>query len=251
MVVRELVTSLKNRWKRLRYQPILVYVFHHVSEVRNPLIAAESDWTQTEQFKRTIIQLQKDYSFISMEEAWRKLNYDRFRFRKYAVLTADDGYRSVLDILPWLEQQGVPITFFVNTRYLDKRSWGKVNEDVARKYKPDVDMLSEVCPDLFMSEEDLFALDSPLVSVGLHGHEHLDATKLSEAAFRENLEKCINKLSSHKGFVPFYAFTWGRHNALTDGIVREMGLVPVLVNGMKNNNGTDYVNRICIDRKKI
>lgn len=249
--MRELVTSLKNRWKRLRCQPIQVYVFHHVSEVRNPLIAAESDWTQTEQFKRNIIQLQKGCSFISLEEAWRKLNHDRFRFHKYAVLTADDGYRSVLDILPWLEQQGVPITLFVNTKYLDKRSWGKVNEDVARKYKPDVNMFSEVCPDLFLSKEELFALDSPLISVGLHGHEHLDATKLSNAAFHDNLETCKNMLSSHKRFVPFYAYTWGRHNIVTDRIVREKNLVPVLVNGMKNDDNSDHINRFCIDGKTL
>lgn len=243
--------NLKKKWKRLWNKPIQVFVFHHVSEERNPLIAAQSDWTQLEQFKNNICQIQKEFRFISMEEAWHRLQHDRCRFRKFAVLTADDGYRSILDILPWLEQQGVPITFFVNTKYLDKRSWGEVNEDVARKHNPSVDMLSEVCPDLFMSKEELFALDSPLISVGLHGHEHLDATKLSEVAFCENLERCKNILSSHKGFVPFYAYTWGHHNAMTDKIVREKGLVPVLVNAMKNYNGTDYINRICMDGMKI
>lgn len=243
--------KLHRIWIRQRLKPISVFVFHHVSEVRNPLVSAKSDWTQTEQFKRNICQLQKEYSFISLEEAWRRLSHDRFRLRKFAVLTADDGYRSLLSILPWLEQQGVPITIFVNTKYLDKKSWGKVNEEVARKNKPDIDMLSEVCPDLFLSEEELFALDSPLVSVGMHGHEHLDAAKQSEDEFRKNVIECLNILSVHKRFVPFYAYTWGHHNTVTDRIIGEKNLVAVLVNGMKNDNNTDHINRFCIDGKTL
>lgn len=246
-----LVIRLRRRWQHFWLQPISVFVFHHVSEVRNPLVSAESDWTSTEQFKKNICRLRKEFCFIPLEEAWHRLNSDRLRCRKFAVLTADDGYHSLLDVLPWLEQQNVPITLFVNTRYLDKRSWGKVNENVARKHKPDVDMLSEVCPDLFLSEEELFKLDSPLISVGLHGHEHLNAARQSEDEFRENVEKCKNMLSTHPRFVPFYAYTWGRHSTATDRIVREMDLVPVLVNEMKNNNSTNFINRICIDGKVI
>lgn len=232
-------------------KPVSVFLFHHVSEVRNPLISATCDWTQIEQFKKNICLLKKEYDFISLEEAWWRLNHDRFRFRKFAVLTADDGYRSLLDILPWLEQEGVPITIFVNTKYLDKKSWGEVNEEVARGYKPDVDMLSEVCPNLFLSNEELFSMDSPLVSIGMHGHEHLNATKQSEDEFRDNVEKCKAILSNHKKYVPFYAYAWGRHDVKTDRIVREMGLIPVLANGMKNDNDPDYINRFCIDGKTL
>ena len=128
-----LYQKVHHYWIRLRLKPVSVFLFHHVSEIRNPLVSAKSDWTQTEQFKKNICQLQKEYRFISLEEAWRKLNRDTIRLRKFAVLTADDGYHSLLDILPWLEQQGVPITIFVNTRYLDKKSWGEVNEEVARE----------------------------------------------------------------------------------------------------------------------
>ena len=242
---------LKKKWKRLWNKPIQVFVFHHVSEERNPLIAAQSDWTQLEQFKKNICQLQKEFCFISLEEAWHRLQHDRCRFREFAVLTADDGYRSILGVLPWLEQHGVPITIFVNTKYLDKKSWGKVNEDVARKHKPDVDMLSEVCPELFLSKEELFALDSPLISVGMHGHEHLNAVRQSEEEFCENVEKCKSMLSSHKRFVPFYAYTWGRHNAKTDKILKEKGMVPVTTAGNNNYHDQEFIDRICIDGKNM
>lgn len=242
---------LNRWWKRLWLKPIHVFLFHHVSEEYNPLIAAKSDWTSTEQFKKNINQLQKDFGFISLEKAWKRLNHDRFRLRKYAVLTADDGYRSILEVLPWLERQGVPITIFVNTKYLDKKSWGEVNEEVAKEFDPNVDMLSEVCPDLFMSQDELFALDSPMISIGLHGHEHLEATKQSEKEFRDNVEICKQIISKHSGFVPFFAFPWGNHDEMTDRIVREMNLVPVLVNGMKNDNKTECINRFCIDGKHI
>lgn len=251
MKSKSLYQKLHHYWIRLRLKPVSVFLFHHVSEVRNPLISATCDWTQIEQFKKNICLLKKEYDFISLEEAWWRLNHDRFRFRKFAVLTADDGYRSLLDILPWLEQQGVPITIFVNTKYLDKKSWGEVNEEVAREYKPNVDMMLEVCPDLFLSKDELFAIDSPLVSVGMHGHEHLDATKQSDKEFCEHLETSKRILSTHERFVPFYAYAWGRHNAVTDKTVREKNLVPVLVNGMKNDNNTDYIDRLCIDGKAL
>lgn len=251
MTLGKLTKKLCPKVRNLFVKPIRVFCFHQVSEIYNPLTMWKCDWTQLDQFKENILRLNNKYVFISLQEACEKLKHKRFRFRKYAVLTADDGYKSILNVLPWLEEKKIPIALFINTKYLDKHSWCTINEEQAVRTKSDVDMLSEVCPDLFMSKEELFALDSHLISVGLHGHEHLDATKQSEDEFRENLEKCRSILSSHKGFVPFHAYTWGHHNAKTDRVVREMGFIPVLVNGMNNYNKTDYIDRICIDGKTI
>ena len=237
--------------KRRYLRPISVFVFHSVSDEYNPLLWWQCDWTQTEQFKRNILKLKEQYEFIFLSEAWDKLRQDRLRFRKYAVLTADDGYRSVLNVLPWLEEQKIPITIFVNTRYLDKHSWSVINEELARKTKPDVDMLVEVCPDLYLSKEELFKLDSPWVAIGMHGHEHVDATIQSEEEFCENVERCKDLVSSHPRYIPYYAYTWGHHNNVTDRILREKDLIPVLVNGMKNYDNAESVNRICIDRRTM
>lgn len=232
-----------------RLSPISVFVVHSVSDEYNPLLWWDCDWTSTEQFKQGILRLKKEYTFISLPEAYEKIKNDKFRFRKYAVLTADDGYRSILNVLPWLEEQKVPITLFVNTKYLDKKSWSAINEEQAKRANPEVDMLSEVCPELYLSLDELFGLTSPMVTVGMHGHEHLDATKQSGTEFRENVVRCKDVVSTHPRFIPYYAYTWGKHNEMTDEILMDMGLIPVLVNGASNFDNDSFVNRICIDGK--
>ena len=232
-------------------KPIRVFCFHQVSDEYNPLTTWKCDWTQTVVFKRNIDILKKKYTFISLPEVTKRLQYDRFRFKHYAALTADDGYQSLLNVIPWLEEQKIPVTLFINTRYLDKMSWSEINEEQARRTKPDVDMLKDVSPYLYLSKDELFSLTSPLVTVGMHGHEHLDAVRLTENDFRKNVERCLGILSQHSGYVPFYAYTWGHHNSCTDMILYENNLMPVLVGGGKNCNDTQYIDRICIDGKKL
>ena len=86
---------------RLRLHPIRVFVFHQVSDVFEPDTMWECDWTETEAFKRSLSALTKKYTFISLDEVKEHLANDRFRFKDYAALTADDGWASLKNILPW------------------------------------------------------------------------------------------------------------------------------------------------------
>jgi len=211
----------------------------------------ECDWTQTEQFKRIIQYLKEQgYTFISLSEAQEKLRHDWFRRKKYAVLTADDGYKSILNILPWLAEQHIPLTLFVNTKYLDGKSWSEINEEQARRAKPDVDMLKEVCPNLYLSIEELKKVATmPNVTIGLHGHEHLDATQQSLKDFKKNVRLCQDAIKDVPHVVPYFAYTWGRHNKATDNALKEMGLTTILVNGTKNYKNVKYIDRLAIDGK--
>ena len=251
MRLRRLILKMYQRVRNVFIKPIRVFCFHQVSAKYNPLTMWECDWTQLDQFKEGILQMKKRYRFISLQEAHEKLKHNLFRFRKYAVLTSDDGYRSILNVLSWLEEQKIPITLFINSRYLDGQTWSGINEKQAKNTKADVDMLNDVCPHLYLSKAELFALGSHLVSIGLHGHEHIDATKQTEETFRENVNNCKNYLSSHPRYVPYFAYTWGKHTVVTDRILNEMNLVPVLVNGKMNFKNEGVINRICIDRKVI
>lgn len=233
---------------KLRLQPIRVFCFHHVSDTYDASYMWEEDWTQTEQFKRSIVELKRrGYEFISLADAHQKLKHDLVRCKKFAVLTADDGYKSILSILPWLEEQQIPITLFINTKYLDGKSWSAINEEQARQAKPDVDMLTEVCPDLYMSKEELFELTSSLISIGMHGHEHLDATKQTREEFTANVIECQNVLNKHPRYIPYFAYPWGRHSKETDTILADMNIIPVLIEGKKNYNNSEYIDRIGID----
>ena len=247
LMSKNIIHKIRRKWMKLRLQPIRVFCLHHVSDGYNPLTMWECDWTPTEQFKQNILQLKKQYSFISLNEAHEKLRHDWFRRKKYAVLTADDGYKSILNILPWLEQQQIPISLFINTKYLDKKSWSAINEEQAKRAKQNVDMLTEVCPDLYISKEELFALTSPLISIGIHGHEHVDATKQTIEGFRDNVEQCRKILKQHARYVPFFAYTWGHHTIETDEVLKLNGLIPVMTNEMKNYNNNTYIDRECLD----
>ena len=232
-------------------QPIRVYVFHTTGETYNPLIAWKCDWTHVDLLKKNIETLQSTYEFISLNEAYGKLKNDWFRFKKYAVLTSDDGYLALQHVLPWLERKCIPITLFVNPAYMDKKSWSRLNEEQSRRIKPDVDMLTEVCPDLYLSESQIWDLQSDNVSIGMHGWEHNDANLLSKKEFEYNVDRCVEVLSKHPRYVPFYAYTWGHHNSVTDKVIEDKGIVPVLVNGCVNRKYNGFVDRICIDGKRL
>ena len=93
----------------------------------------------------------------------------------------------------------------------------------------------------------MFQLNSPLLTVSLHGYEHLDATKESEIEFAENVLACQEILSSHPCYRPYFAYPWGNHNSETDIIVRDMGMIPVIVDGKMNYHGSEVIHRECID----
>lgn len=238
---------------KLRLRPIRVFCFHHVSDEYDPLTMWECDWTQTDVFKKNILSLKKSgHEFISLVEAQEKFKHDWFRTQKYAVLTVDDGYKSILNILFWLEEQKIPITLFINTKYLDGQSWSEINEEQAKRAKPDVDMLQDVCPSLYLSMDELEEIAiSPYVTIGMHGHEHLDATKQTIEDFRKNVEQCKDVLQNIPHVIPYFAYAWGKHNAETDKVLKDMGLIPVLVNGTKNYSYEGYIDRMAIDGKQL
>ena len=251
--IQTFVHRLRRRLLHLRLQPIRVFCFHHVSDEYDPLTMWEEDWTQTDVLKKNMLSLKESgVEFISLTEAHRRLEHDWFRINKYAVLTADDGYKSLLNIQPWLEEQKIPITLFINTKYLDDQSWSEINEEQARRVKPDVDMLNDVCPNLYLNVEELKLMaTSPYVTIGMHGHEHLDATTQLLEDFKKNVQQCQEALQNVPHVIPYFAYAWGKHNAKTDNILMEMNLIPVLVNGTKNYNNSEYIDRLAIDGKSL
>ena len=64
----------------------------------------------------------------------------------------------------------------------------------------------------YILKEDLWNLRSPMISIGMHGYEHNDATQMSKEDFSDSVEKCMDLLGSHPHFIPFYAYTWGNYS---------------------------------------
>lgn len=165
------------------------------------------------------------YEFISLSEAHKHLKNNFVRIKKYAVLTFDDGYKTLLEVLPWLEEQNIPATLFINGKYIDGKSY------------------RETPKEQYLAYDELFAKTSPLIEISHHGWEHTDATKMTEKKLRESVYKNIEILSSHPRYIPFWAYTYGRHDKNADAIITKNEQVPVLVAGNKNYNWIGSIDR--------
>lgn len=246
----EVFDIIKRAVIRLTLQPIRVFVFHHVSDVRDTLVCQEPDWTQLDQFKHNIEYLSQDHTFISLSEACDKLQHNRFRFCKYAVLTTDDGLASVLNVLPWLEEKKIPLTLFINTRYMNGDKLKPVHLQWLKELAIDAD-IKAIAQRMYLSKEQIFELTSSYIELGLHGHEHLNARAISESEFEQNFEQCKQQLCKHPRYVPIFAYPWGGGTNASMQYLLQHGIVPVVVDGNKNIVWNGYVSRESIDNVKM
>ncbi len=203
------------------------------------------------EFQRKILHMQQSgVEFISLSHAYELLKASSepfstlysllsnlFRRKTYAVLTFDDGYKSLNEILPWLIEQKIPVTLFINGKYTD----GISQRQVEGKHFT------------YLTKNELqhyVETSNGLISLQSHGYEHLDATVMSPDAFREQINMNLDVLSSimsspMRGVsrVYFHAYTWGRHNATTDAMLKEHNIIPVYIDGMKNYNDASCIHR--------
>lgn len=212
---------------KLRLQPIRVLCFHQVSEAFDATTMHPEDWIQIDEFKRRLLSYrQQGYIFISLPDAHRHIKSDYIRCRKYMVLTSDDGWASLNNILPWLSERQIPITLFLNPAYLDGRHF---REKETEKY---------------LTAEDVCQLHKkyPLLTVGSHGWKHIPATKQTKEEFRDNVARAVEYLQRLPNFIPYHAYTWGWTWIDTNEILWSMNLTPVNLSGM-NYDDADIIHR--------
>lgn len=212
-----ILRKLQRKWMKLRLQPIRVFCLHHACEQFDAEAMYPCDWMALDKFKQKIIALRNQgYQFISLTKAYYHLKKDYFRRKKYAVLTFDDGYKSLKEVLPWLEEQQIPVTLFINGKYLDGKSYRVTSKEQ------------------FLTSDELYALISPLIEIGHHGWEHKSVKEMTEEELIDSLQKNIEILSSHPRYIPFWAYTYGIHDQNSDVTLSKNGMTLVLVNGGKN-----------------
>lgn len=217
----------------LRLRPIRVFLFHQVSDEYDSSLCNRCDWTQTEQFKKNVMEMKRHYCFISLTQAMSHMSHDIIRWKQYAVLTNDDGPDCLKTILPWLKEQGIPVTLFINGKYLDGKSYRNKSSE---KY---------------LSEKELFSLSYVGIEIGHHGWEHNDLTQLDWPSFVESIERSLSVLKNHPRYVPFWAYTWGRHKPELDRFLLSKGISPVLIDGMKNYCDCKVIHRELMDGKEF
>lgn len=234
MTYKELKNKITHKLTKLRLAPIRVFCFHQTSAVFDPTTMTEEDWTEIEQFKRNISVLQQEYQFISLPEVNEKMK-QRFRRKKYACLTSDDGWASLKEILPWLNEQNIPVTLFLNPGYFDGQHF---RERDTEKY-------------LSLAEVEEICSKYPLVTIGLHGWEHWDSSKQTIAEFADSVERSVNALKHIPNYIPYFAFTWDRKSWGNYMVLYAYHIIPVVVRGNYNYNTPGYIDREPFDNIKL
>lgn len=222
----DVLNKIKRKWMKLRLQPIRVYCLHHVCADFDTETMEACDWLQIDESKAKIqVMRQSGIEFISLSDAYRHIGKDWIRCKQYAVLTFDDGYASLKEILPWLEEQHIPATLFINGKYLDGKSYRKNQKE------------------RYLTKDELRSMTSPFIEIGSHGWEHTNALEMNEAEFKQSIEQNIERLHTHPRYIPFHAYTWGKHTKSTDAYLQSEGIIPVYIDGKKNYNDSTVVHR--------
>lgn len=233
----EIYQKIQRKLIKLRLSPIRVFCFHQTSSKFDPTTMWECDWTEIEQFKKNILKLKSEYTFISLPEAYEKLMNDTFRIKKYAVLTSDDGWASLKEILPWLDEQEIPVTLFLNPYYFDGKHFQE-RETEKLLLEKDLEYVAE---------------HYSLVTFGLHGWEHADASKQTNEEFEESVKKSVEVLSKYSTYIPYFAFAWNRRKRENFNMLQLYGLIPVLIRGNANFSfvKTGFIDRELLDGKVL
>lgn len=224
----ELKYKIKHKWMRSRLVPIRVFCFHQVSDEFDESTMDRVDWLQTNEFKKRVQSLREQgYRFISLVEAHEHIKHDFIRTRKYAVLTADDGWASLKNILPWLNEQQIPITLFLNPAYLDGKHF---RERDTEKY---------------LTEEEVLNLHKqyPLLTIGSHGWEHINAREQDEHDFGDGLARSLSYLCKLPNYIPYFAYPWGRRTYMTNKMLLDNKITPVFIEGQMNITNEPFIHR--------
>lgn len=239
--------KIRQHLERLRLQPIRIFCFHQVSETFDQKVQCRPDWIPLSVLKAFIKQMQDEgYHFVSLTEAYEHIKKDVFRKKKYAVLTADDGLKCQLELLPWLEKKNIPLTLFINVDMLEGNVLG---EQFKRYFNiSDVEDERKLAEQLYFSEQELLDKNH-WAAIGMHGLNHADCRRMTHEQFTLNVEKCIEELSKNELYTPFYAYAYGAYNMQTNEILKQHGLTPVLVDGLMNYNDSSQIHREIIECK--
>lgn len=224
--VKDILLRISHKWAKLRLQPIRVFCMHHVCAEFDAESMNVGDWMQIDMFKNCIMAMQfNGVQFISLTEAYHHIVNDKFRHQRYAVLTFDDGYASLKEILPWLEEKHIPATIFINGKYLDGLSYRKNAKE------------------RYLTEKELYAITSPLIEIGSHGWEHVDARKFLVEEFEESVTRNDEILSSHPRYISFYAYAYGSRTSQEDRYLHSINFLPVLIDNQMNYNDNTFIHR--------
>jgi peptidoglycan/xylan/chitin deacetylase (PgdA/CDA1 family) len=109
--------------KHLPQAALIVPYYHMISDRPVPHVRHLYAYKGIGEFERDLEFLLRHYTPISLQELLAALRSGRVPAKRSFLLTFDDGFREMSDIVaPLLYAKGVPAVFFVSTAFLDNRA---------------------------------------------------------------------------------------------------------------------------------
>ena len=277
-------------WRRSHSDFLMVFNWHQVTSLYDPLRHHKYTWTQQKDFEGAIDHLTAEFEILPLHEAIGRLNRGTLR-GPCTALTFDDGDSSVAEVVvPSLRKRGLPATFFVNSAYLDGRRsyWFPIlsylctvgdagqrsalpeelkekalqlrntNDPIFyREVRDRIERLAPLVPDLgtrLLPAQWLADLDGEQFAIGAHGHEHQRFSMMLPEWQLHDLRENVRVLSQFRGYRPLFAVPFGRLRDLTREtiyIAHGEGLEVVLADGGINLGSGDSYQRIPSDGQII
>lgn len=134
--------------------------------------------------------------------------------RLTVCITFDDGYGSVYDnAYPALCEFGLTAAVYLNSGWILKS--GRRPADECLGHYPDEE---------YMNWREVNKLLDSGWTIGGHGVDHLDLTKLSPVDIQKQVYECRMEIEEHTSQVCCdFAYTWGRHNSIVRDEIMKAG----------------------------
>jgi peptidoglycan/xylan/chitin deacetylase (PgdA/CDA1 family) len=231
--------------KNKNMKQIAIFNYHQVGNKFDAIIHSPYTFTYLDKFEKQVEWIKKHYKLISLWDAIQLIDNNMID-DKYAVITFDDGDKSIFQAMKILEKHNIPASFFINSGYLDNKYsyWFQIynfisnndkyknlitldiknniellrktnNKFLYNKYRKIVESLFVHIQndfDVYVKTNELKNINTDLFDIGLHGYEHQRFSMYDINWQKENLKKDIDILSKYISYKPIFAIPFGRAN---------------------------------------
>lgn len=115
--------------KNIQKQKLLLPLYHIVSDDKVPHVLHCYSYKNIKQFENDLDILLKHFNPISLGDLMKIINKKGELHQKSFLLTIDDGYREIYDIIaPILLKKSIPAVFFLNSDFVDNKTMSYRNK---------------------------------------------------------------------------------------------------------------------------
>jgi peptidoglycan/xylan/chitin deacetylase (PgdA/CDA1 family) len=265
---------------------LVVFTFHQSSPSYNPQFNSKYIWSEFIFFEQQIKYLRENFQMVSLWEGIQLLNKDKIKGTLISI-SFDDGDISLKKhIVPFLETNKIPATFFINSTYLSgeiKGYWYNIYNYLINGNKTQQEVVTDEIKAIytnlrntrdqeyyqknyhkieklgdFIDESDTFYVDhdflknlnSELFTIGLHGHEHQRFSMMPVDWQRNNLQINMDLLFGYPAYKPVFAIPFGKPHDWTNetiNLCKELKIEFAFSNGGYNTKKDVGIMRIPVD----